>query len=359
MPTEFERFLAERKKRGASNPNLFERVRELREKRLAARTDYEKAVDVLKAHSGYAETKQRIFRLFDREGIKDKEGILNRLIQEGKISYDAKLREFPYTVHIVAVKGEEEEEGGSGGSGNPVGKLRKLLVAEIDRFANRPGVRKIAVQNFLLTVTNNPDAQTAIMNLNMDARLYGWNRETVAAIREGIELSARGGSSNSIAGLGRAEVERILRQEGWKPTLAAPRNVVDYQKGGNRVLLYPDDVAKITMKQLRYLMDTPIERRTVVWWQIEGSSNPKPVVGLAGYDMGDFYEDVNRILQDEIRGKEEYDTIASLASKAYPEDRDVWIWTTTLREIAKDEGKHAERLKRILEDMDAEMRRGK
>lgn len=56
----------------------------------------------------------------------------------------------------------------------------------IEEFAQRPGVRRVAVENFLMTVNNNPTQHDALLNLDMDARLYGWNHETVEAICYGI-----------------------------------------------------------------------------------------------------------------------------------------------------------------------------
>lgn len=71
-------------------------------------------------------------------------------------------------------------------------KLRKLSIDEIRNLADRPNVRRIAVENFLITVTNNPDAFCAIMNLRKDAILYNWNVETRKAILMGIELATVG-----------------------------------------------------------------------------------------------------------------------------------------------------------------------
>ena len=62
--------------------------------------------------------------------------------------------------------------------------MRELTNAEIAVYANRPGVRKIAVENFLGTMGTN--AIDAAGNLTMDAALYQWNVRTVTAIRAGI-----------------------------------------------------------------------------------------------------------------------------------------------------------------------------
>ena len=67
--------------------------------------------------------------------------------------------------------------------------MRKLTAEEIEKLAMRKGVKRIAVENFLMTVTNNANERNARMNLEMDARLYKWNAKTVRAIGEGIQLA--------------------------------------------------------------------------------------------------------------------------------------------------------------------------
>ena len=64
--------------------------------------------------------------------------------------------------------------------------LRKLSREEIEKYASRKGVRRIAVENFLMTNDNNADVSTALANLDMDIRLYHWNSATASAIRDGI-----------------------------------------------------------------------------------------------------------------------------------------------------------------------------
>lgn len=68
-------------------------------------------------------------------------------------------------------------------------KLRKLTIKEIKKLASRKGVNRIAVENFLATLTNNPDLETAIRNLEKDAVLYNWNYATRKAILDGIKLA--------------------------------------------------------------------------------------------------------------------------------------------------------------------------
>lgn len=53
-------------------------------------------------------------------------------------------------------------------------------------LSSKKGVRAIAVQNFLSTVSANPDIMCALLNLQADADSYKWNGETVNAIRQGI-----------------------------------------------------------------------------------------------------------------------------------------------------------------------------
>lgn len=67
--------------------------------------------------------------------------------------------------------------------------MRELEPEEIERLAARKSVRRIAVQNFLGTMSSLTAAQ-AYGNLSLDARLYHWNSATVRAISRGIELAS-------------------------------------------------------------------------------------------------------------------------------------------------------------------------
>ena len=69
---------------------------------------------------------------------------------------------------------------------------RKLTLEEIEPLAARPGARKIAVENFLMTVHNNNQRQDALDNLLMDAKAYKWNWVTVDSIIKGINLAFGG-----------------------------------------------------------------------------------------------------------------------------------------------------------------------
>ena len=82
-------------------PGFIEKIRRLREAQLAKRTDYERAISVLKAHAGYCETKERILAFLESANVKDKEQILQRLVKEKKISLEPKACMFPYILHLV------------------------------------------------------------------------------------------------------------------------------------------------------------------------------------------------------------------------------------------------------------------
>lgn len=71
-------------------------------------------------------------------------------------------------------------------------RLRELTSEEIKKFALREKVRRIAVENFLMTVTNCGTYENAIANLLDDRELYKWNQATFNAIRDGIMLAANG-----------------------------------------------------------------------------------------------------------------------------------------------------------------------
>lgn len=62
--------------------------------------------------------------------------------------------------------------------------MRSLTIDEIRQYADRQGVRRNAVVNFLATMGNDPNAAEA--NLEMDAKSYRWEVATVRAISDGI-----------------------------------------------------------------------------------------------------------------------------------------------------------------------------
>jgi len=61
-----------------------------------------------------------------------------------------------------------------------------LTNEKIIELSSRRGVKSRAVKNFLWTVSANPNKESALANLKLDARAYGWNDETTEAIRMGI-----------------------------------------------------------------------------------------------------------------------------------------------------------------------------
>ena len=67
--------------------------------------------------------------------------------------------------------------------------MRQLTIPEINKLASRKNVRKIAVENYLMTMGNNEFE--AILNLGYDRDLYHWNNETVKAIKDGITLAEK------------------------------------------------------------------------------------------------------------------------------------------------------------------------
>lgn len=67
--------------------------------------------------------------------------------------------------------------------------MRKLTPQEIEQFASRPGVKRIAVENFLMSVGG--DEWFDRMNLKSDTKLYNWNKATFDAISDGIELASK------------------------------------------------------------------------------------------------------------------------------------------------------------------------
>ena len=60
--------------------------------------------------------------------------------------------------------------------------------ATIDRLANKKGVKTIPVENFLMTVGNNDNEMSAMMNAESDTGMYKWNSATQGAIYEGISI---------------------------------------------------------------------------------------------------------------------------------------------------------------------------
>lgn len=65
---------------------------------------------------------------------------------------------------------------------------RQLSSNEIGLLASRKDVKRIAVENFLGSLGDITKTE-AIVNLNLDAKLYKWNSATRKAIEAGIKLA--------------------------------------------------------------------------------------------------------------------------------------------------------------------------
>jgi hypothetical protein len=65
--------------------------------------------------------------------------------------------------------------------------MRNLTTEEIAKLAGRKGVRRIAVENFLASLSGNRLADG--MNAHADAASYGWNYATLGAIEAGLSLA--------------------------------------------------------------------------------------------------------------------------------------------------------------------------
>ena len=66
--------------------------------------------------------------------------------------------------------------------------MRKLKMEEIEEFANRPDVKKVAVENLLMSMGT--DLHDILGNLCLDAKSYKWNKQTIEAILDGIFVAA-------------------------------------------------------------------------------------------------------------------------------------------------------------------------
>jgi len=71
-------------------------------------------------------------------------------------------------------------------------EMRDLPSQEIKKLLREfPQARRIAVENFLSTVSQCDSKYFAYANLDRDRILYGWNSDTYRAIRKGIEIAAK------------------------------------------------------------------------------------------------------------------------------------------------------------------------
>lgn len=64
-----------------------------------------------------------------------------------------------------------------------------LTREKIQELAGMPNVRKIAVENFLGSMSMENPLSGTYMNLDLDAWAYHWNKETIAAIETGIAIA--------------------------------------------------------------------------------------------------------------------------------------------------------------------------
>ena len=62
-----------------------------------------------------------------------------------------------------------------------------LTSQQIEKLASSKGAKKIAVENFLSSLSGNKSNDYE--NMQIDSRLYKWNAPTVNAISKGISLS--------------------------------------------------------------------------------------------------------------------------------------------------------------------------
>ena len=62
----------------------------------------------------------------------------------------------------------------------------KLTTEQIEKLASANNVKRIAVENYLSSLTGN--YMNDNINLDTDARLYKWNTPTINAIRKGIKI---------------------------------------------------------------------------------------------------------------------------------------------------------------------------
>mgnify|MGYP001612550555 CR=1 FL=1 len=67
--------------------------------------------------------------------------------------------------------------------------MRHLTSAEVAKFGQHLDVRRIAVENFLMSM--GLDEKSARLNLVLDSNLYRWKGATIKAIRDGINLATK------------------------------------------------------------------------------------------------------------------------------------------------------------------------
>ena len=70
--------------------------------------------------------------------------------------------------------------------------MRALTESEIEKLANRPGVYRITVENFLGTILAY-GKMAAEANLYLDGKKCQWNQKTKDAIMAGIRMASEEG----------------------------------------------------------------------------------------------------------------------------------------------------------------------
>lgn len=65
--------------------------------------------------------------------------------------------------------------------------FKPLTSEEIEKYASRKGVKKIAVENFLGTLGGAGSMGGELANLYADTQAYKWNSATVKVIESGIK----------------------------------------------------------------------------------------------------------------------------------------------------------------------------
>lgn len=69
--------------------------------------------------------------------------------------------------------------------------MKQLTDAEVEKFASAKGAKRVAVENFLMTLDTDIGSLGNMLNLHQDAQSYKWNTATVRAIEAGIRFAER------------------------------------------------------------------------------------------------------------------------------------------------------------------------
>ena len=96
----------------------------------------------------------------------------------------------------------------------------RLSASVIDSLASRPGVRRIAVENFLGSAPANLTRAESAANMRYDARLYRWNEATQEAILTGLQ-QMYGAPPWSRGGVRRNPMGRVTVDE-WYDNFSDP-----------------------------------------------------------------------------------------------------------------------------------------